>query len=62
MKTYSQTLTFRRQVTIEAENAIEANAKLDLLIAEVEWAGDVGNDGFYHYFEDPEWKRNGGQR
>jgi hypothetical protein len=54
MKTYSQTVTFRRRFTIQAKNAEEANKKLDTLIEEVEFASDVECDGFYSYFEDLE--------
>lgn len=53
MKTYTQTLTFRRQVTIKAKNAAEANFQLGVLIEEVEFAGEVDCDGWYRDFEDP---------
>ncbi len=54
MPEYKQKIRFERTFTIQAKNADEANRKLEDLIRDVEFDGDVECDGFYQDFEDPE--------
>ena len=53
MKTYEQKLVFFKHVTIQAENAKEANEKLDELINEIEWSADVSLDDSYKFEDEP---------
>lgn len=54
MPEYKQRIRFQRTFTIIAKDADEANRKLQDLIDDVEFSGEVECDGFYHDFEDPE--------
>lgn len=51
MPIYTQKVTFERVYEIEAKNAHSANEKLDRLVHDAEFAGDVQAEGTYE-FED----------
>ena len=54
MPEYTQRIRFDRTFTITAKDAKEANSKLQALIDDTEFDGEVECDGFYREFEDPE--------
>lgn len=53
MPEYTQKVTFSRTFHFTAKDAAHANAKLEKLIDEAEFASELTNDGWYA-FEDEE--------
>ena len=53
MPEYRQAIGFEHEFVIKAQNAQEANEKLEELIHEVEWQSDVRNSGYYDFEDEP---------
>jgi hypothetical protein len=53
MPKYTQTLTFKREVSITAPDAARANDQLQDLISSSEFHGDVRVDDYYDFEDEP---------
>ena len=53
MPTYKTTVQFVREITITARDASEANQKLEDLVSESEFGGDVKCDSFEVFEDEP---------
>lgn len=53
MPKYTQIVRFEREFTIVAKDAAAANERLEHLIREVEFDGNLSNDGYSNFEDDP---------
>lgn len=53
MPKYTQTVTFKREISITAKNAAAANEQMQDMIRSSEFHGDVEVDDYYDFEDEP---------
>lgn len=53
MKTYEQTVTFRKKIVVKAKNAEEANGLLEVEVDDISFGSGLDSEGGFAFSDDP---------